>query len=169
VNGKQQEGLHYKLIYQGSKHYWKTDQVFDIHVFHHLLPDIVEVIVFDIRAHAERNRIYLNHYTICKNVEDGVSAAMEERRKDHASINRFGDEEDDVKRVEAELTRDAVTFFVLQRLKQPLDLVSPEQSSRVTLGAGLEFGSWSADKKDPVLTKDQPEKVRCVAIGSIVT
>ena len=56
---KQIEGEHYKLLYAGSKMFWRTKDNIDLHIYLHVVPDCIEVIPFDIDRHKELDRLYL--------------------------------------------------------------------------------------------------------------
>lgn len=56
----QLEGTHFKLIYTGSKFFWRTQKSFDVDIYLHVLPHVLEVICFDPAKHKETTRLYLN-------------------------------------------------------------------------------------------------------------
>mmetsp|Transcript_8365 Transcript_8365/g.13874 ORF Transcript_8365/g.13874 Transcript_8365/m.13874 type:complete len:473 (+) Transcript_8365:72-1490(+) len=58
---KQVEGKHYKLLYHGSKLFWRTQDTLDLNIYHHLMPATVEVIGYDASKGKELNRLYLNY------------------------------------------------------------------------------------------------------------
>ena len=62
---QQIEGEHYRLLYSGSKMFWRTKDNIDLHIYLHVIPDCIEVVPFDIERHKELGRIYLgtlSHY-----------------------------------------------------------------------------------------------------------
>mmetsp|Transcript_4144 Transcript_4144/g.9083 ORF Transcript_4144/g.9083 Transcript_4144/m.9083 type:complete len:424 (-) Transcript_4144:375-1646(-) len=61
LTNKQEEGKHYKLLYSGSKLFWRTQDTVDLNVYHHLLPATVEVIAYDPTRGRELNRLYLSY------------------------------------------------------------------------------------------------------------
>eukprot|EP01038_Epipyxis_sp_PR26KG_P005734 gene5734-7918_t len=61
---QQIEGIHYKLLYAGSKLYWQSSTTVDFHFYHHILSNAIEVTTFDSLKHKELNRIYLDYQII---------------------------------------------------------------------------------------------------------
>ena len=57
---KAEEGKDYKLLYYGSKFFWKTQDNVDISLFQHILCDVIEVVPFDVYKNKELDRIYLH-------------------------------------------------------------------------------------------------------------
>lgn len=55
------EGKHYKLLYTGSKLFWRTQRSIDVDIYLHIGPHVLEVITFDSNKHKEMSRIYLNY------------------------------------------------------------------------------------------------------------
>lgn len=72
---KQIEGKHYRLIYSGSKLFWRTQETIDLNIFHHILPSTIEVVSYDTMKSKEMNRIYLDYANLCD--QSGVTAAAQ--------------------------------------------------------------------------------------------
>jgi hypothetical protein len=144
--GKQVEGTHYKLLYQGSKLFWKNQKTYEIHIYHHILPHTLEVISFDVGTFAEMPRVYLDYTSTASNVEAPVDAALAERVTE-LSVDRFA--KIDKEGLREDLLRNAITHFVLQRLKQ--NEISIE--ARESIVKGITFAHWDADKVNPIRTK----------------
>ncbi|RYG64056.1 hypothetical protein EON64_14750, partial [archaeon] len=96
---KQVEGQHFKLLYTGSKFFWRTQDNVDLHFYHHILPHTIEVIPYDSTRSKELPRIYLDYTCLMTNVT-----------KHHKQTT--GQELD-----EDENNRTAVTTYILQRLQ----------------------------------------------------
>ena len=54
--GKMVEGRDYKLLYYGSKFFWKCQETVDIYIYHHILTNCLEIIVFDLQRNKELPR-----------------------------------------------------------------------------------------------------------------
>jgi hypothetical protein len=57
----QVEGKHFKLLYSGSKLFWRTQKSIDVDIYLHVLTNVLEVITFDSAKHRETARIYLDY------------------------------------------------------------------------------------------------------------
>lgn len=99
VVSKQVEGQHFKLLYTGSKFFWRTQDNVDLHFYHHILPHTIEVIPYDSTRSKELPRIYLNYTCLMSNVS-----------KHHKQTTGQELEEEDNNRT-------AVTTYILQRLQ----------------------------------------------------
>lgn len=75
VMPKQVEGKHYRLIYSGSKLFWRTQETVDLNIFHHILPSTIEVVSYDTMKAKEMNRLYLDYSSLCD--QSGVTAAAQ--------------------------------------------------------------------------------------------
>lgn len=78
-----------KVMYTGTKFFWKTQDNFDIHIYLHKDAKCIEVIAYEGKANTELPRIYLNEELVVSLV--GTEAIMErvkELQKD-ASSKRF--------------------------------------------------------------------------------
>lgn len=75
VMPKQVEGKHYRLIYSGSKLFWRTQETVDLNIFHHILPSTIEVVSYDTMKAKEMNRLYLDYTSLCD--QSGVTAAAQ--------------------------------------------------------------------------------------------
>lgn len=150
--GKQVEGTHYKLLYHGSKLFWKNQKTYELHIYHHILPHTLEVIAFDVGTFQEMPRIYLDYTSTASNVESPVDAALAERVAE-LSVDRFATI--DKIGIREVLLRNAITHFVLQRLKQ--NEVTMDFGEMIT--KGITINHWEADKVDPCRSKIPPTLV----------
>jgi hypothetical protein len=73
MEAKQIEGKHYRLIYSGSKLFWRTQDNIDLNIFHHILPSTIEIVSYDTVKAKEMNRIYCDYAALCD--LSGVTAA----------------------------------------------------------------------------------------------
>jgi hypothetical protein len=62
---KQIEGKHYRLLYSGSKLFWRTQETVDLNIYHHIVPSTVEVVSYDTVKGKEMPRIYLEYGALC--------------------------------------------------------------------------------------------------------
>jgi hypothetical protein len=82
---RQVEGEHFKMMYTGSKFFWRTQESVDLHFYHHLLPHTIEIISYDTTKSREFNRIYLDYSTLLDIVIDTTKAhAHDAMRQDMA-------------------------------------------------------------------------------------
>lgn len=65
VTPKQVEGKHYRLLYSGSKLFWRTQETVDLNIYHHILPSTIEVVSYDTAKSKEMNRIYMDYAALC--------------------------------------------------------------------------------------------------------
>ena len=54
--GKMVEGRDYKLLYYGSKFFWKCKETVDVYIYHQIVPNCLEIIVFDLQRNKELQR-----------------------------------------------------------------------------------------------------------------
>jgi hypothetical protein len=71
---KQEEGTHYRLLYSGSKFYWRSQDTIELDIYHHFISKAIEIIPYLAHKQKELNRIYLD-YDLCT---DHISPAVEE-------------------------------------------------------------------------------------------
>jgi hypothetical protein len=124
VVAKQTEGEDFKMIYQGSKLFWRTQDNIDFHFYLHVLPHTIEVIPFDSQKNRELSRIYLDYTTLF----DNLSKSSED----------FVDGDDEAKRT-------MLTTHILQHLQ--LHSVTGESTVSYVKLSGDE------NIKSPILTK----------------
>ena len=54
--GKMVEGRDYKLLYYGSKFFWKCQETVDVYIYHQIQTNCLEIIVFDLQRNKELPR-----------------------------------------------------------------------------------------------------------------
>jgi hypothetical protein len=111
----QTEGKHYKLMYSGSKFFWRTQKNIDVDIYHHILPHVLEVISFDPVKHKEATRLYLNFGIIQDLLAQVVSTDFTEKLKE-LTQDRFFTLTDEAALRESILVQ-RVSTYILQRLQ----------------------------------------------------
>lgn len=111
----QVEGTHFKLLYTGSKFFWRTQKNIDIDIYLHVLPHVIEVISFDPVKHKEATRIYLNYVIIQDTLELLVARDYEEKIKE-LTQDRFFSLDDEAALRDKLLVQRVITY-ILQRLQ----------------------------------------------------
>lgn len=137
----QVEGIHYKLLFSGSKMFWRTQKTVTLDFYHHILSRVVEIIVFDPAINRECNRLYLNYPMIYSSntVQSGLDEAVEEEVLKRDSYNqRF-----DRVIIREEIIGPRIINFILSRLSQ---------DKRATIG----FASLINDTHTPLLQDGAP-------------
>lgn len=131
---EQVEGEHYKLIYCGSKLFWRSQENIDFHFYHHLLPNTIEVIAFDPEKHKELNRLYFDYLEVTKSIDSSVIEEIKEKMKERLEIEEIdaaaNEPREGIVRVSSQTdlvkienaTRVAVTNFLLHRLQKQIGL-----------------------------------------------
>ena len=115
----QEEGKEYKLLYNGSKFYWRSQKTVDIDMYLHILPQIVEVIAFDPDKHKEVSRIYLRYTIIADILEQMIAADIDIKKKEMAQ-DKFNHGMTPAQELEMRdtITKNRVVTHILQRLQQ---------------------------------------------------
>uniref|UniRef100_A0A7S0XDU4 Uncharacterized protein n=1 Tax=Chromulina nebulosa TaxID=96789 RepID=A0A7S0XDU4_9STRA len=80
----QEEGVDYRLVYSGSKFFWRTQDNIDFHIYHHVNSDVVEVISFDNVKDKELNRLYFQFKIIANLIEEEVNRNIDLKYKELA-------------------------------------------------------------------------------------
>lgn len=122
---KQVEGMHYKLVYSGSKLFWRTQENVDIDIYHHVIPGAIEVVIFNEQKGKEYPRIYLDYNLLLiqidkivkKDVVDKVEAMTKEHQHDRFAKG-VAPVLPDMSEFVDEARRHAFTTFILSRLQQ---------------------------------------------------
>jgi len=109
----QKEGVHYKLLYHGAKLFWKTKDNFIIDIFHHIIPQTIEIVSFcDVRC-KEISRIYLDFNIIAKIVEKEVM----EKCKDEIAKHKKEKTPTPLDDLLVDAKRKAITSTILSHLQ----------------------------------------------------
>ena len=134
---KQQEGVHYRMLYSGSKLFWRTQETIDIDMYYHIIPDTVEIIFFDESKGKELPRLYLNHAIVINVVNAIVDREVTEKidliKKDqqHDKFSKVDIKNDkmimelpDMKEFIDETRRKTFTTYILSRLQLNNSVIS---------------------------------------------
>ena len=78
---EQEEGRDYRLLYSGSKFYWRTQHTVDFDIYHHFATKTIEIIPHNNTHQKEMNRIYLNYDSACQMIQEAVDTEVENRVK----------------------------------------------------------------------------------------
>lgn len=139
------EGIDYKLLYTGSKFFWRKKETIDVHIFHHVTSDTIEIIGYDLTFNKEMNRLYLNYDTFL---------TMIEKHPNHAGFTRT-DKETDEEEDRKERRKTIVTCF-LQRIQ-----LTPSNTpgAGVTSGNVISFVRLAADGDVQPLLESKPDSI----------
>lgn len=72
----QQEGTHFRLIYSGTKIFWRTQDTVDLDIYYHIVADTMEVIAFNLTKNKEISRTYLNNAKLVALTEAEMTKQM---------------------------------------------------------------------------------------------
>jgi hypothetical protein len=157
---KQIEGEHYKLLYTGSKFFWRTQETIDIHIYLHILPNCLEIISYDTIKSKETNRIYLDYGRLMEIIQNHPSVAWrnnitcEEKERD----GKAGAEDKDKD------NNELITTFILQRLQLSSAILSETSNSiaaaniAAVTGNILVFTKLTGDDFLPEITTNHPQR-----------
>jgi len=126
------EGLHYKLLYGGSKFFWMNDKEIDLSIYQFFEPSTIEVIPYDLDLNEELPRLYLNMAIILPM----LNYASTTLSLDHGTSNA-------AERRDQELTR-----FVISRLH--LTTVPLESSDNIINNNHNNASSSSSSRKQVI-------------------
>lgn len=116
---KQVEGVHYTMVYEGSKLFWRTQWTVDVMLWYHILPHTIEAIFFD--GTKELNRLYLDYFTIVNIIEkSGKLQEILDAKLAELTKNRFAEVPDEMI-LRKEIITGLVISFIMARL-QPEEL-----------------------------------------------
>lgn len=113
---EQVEGTHYRLLYSGTKLFWRTQKALEFEFYHHVLPHTIEVAAFDYEKHLEVGRLYLDYTVVADAVEPAVREAADRHLKD-LTLDRFADAPD-LEALCDDLRRHKIISYILARLQQ---------------------------------------------------
>ena len=112
----QQGGVHYKLLYEGPKLFWRNHLTVDISIYQHIGQDCIEVIGFEVDKFREINRTYLKYSALLDIIADDVTKRVEERKMERSyrmSSSTVALPSEEVMQAEAKTT--AVIAHILDR------------------------------------------------------
>lgn len=88
VPEKALEGIDYKLIYSGTKLFWRTREEMDVSFYFHLKPSIVEIISHDLQRNKDFKRIYMNHSVLLDLLQSSLESQVDGTDVDKA-LSRY--------------------------------------------------------------------------------
>lgn len=128
----QEEGTHYRLLYSGSKFFWRCKQNIEFEIFDHFLPLTVEIVPYHVEKQFELPRIYLSYPKMLKSIQPAVEAETSAKIKDMLK-DRFSKPDKEV--IFAELQLQKVVTYMLMRLNfvPQSEIVDQDHCEFVTL------------------------------------
>lgn len=123
-----------KLLYSGSKLFWRTQDTYDIHIYLHNNTDCIELIPFEGKRNAEYDRLYFSESKLVKCIgEENIHEKVSEKKKEAASQKFVRSLPPDSVLFEEE-KRLAISTYLLSRIK-----VADEKKDLKLPGKGLDF------------------------------
>lgn len=110
----QEEGRDYRLLYSGSKFYWRTQHTVDFDIYHHFATKTIEIIPHNNTHQKELNRIYVNYDAACLLVAQSVDTEVENRVK--AIVNDRFAKPPDRKAIREDVLVQKLVTYLLSRL-----------------------------------------------------
>lgn len=107
----QVEGKDYKLLYFGSKFFWRSQDNIDMSFFHHVLCDAIEIIPFDVYKNRGLDRVYLDMPLMLELVAGSTVKPSSEEKRSSSKFSKPSISQDT-----DEATRKALTTAILARL-----------------------------------------------------
>jgi hypothetical protein len=89
---RQEEGKDYRLLYFGSKFFWRTQDNIDLSFYQHIMLHTIEIIPFDVHKNKEMGRIYLDKFAVDTLLEDEVKKSVAKKKQnlhDEAAKSKF--------------------------------------------------------------------------------
>ncbi len=118
---RQEEGKDFRLLYYGSKFFWRTQDNIDLSFYQHIVLHVIEVVPFDVYKNKQMDRLYFDKFLIESDIDADVRKKVEEKRKvNHESkkSNKFGDGDAfNFDEEYAAVQRMELTTFLLSRLQ----------------------------------------------------
>eukprot|EP01038_Epipyxis_sp_PR26KG_P016997 gene16997-23343_t len=134
------EGVAYRLMYIGTKFFWRTQKSIDLRFYLHVLTNVLEVISFDPILDKEFNRVLLNYRFILNIVEDKIDPAIEKLRRETAA-DRFAIVPE-AEELREDVRRSLIITYILQRLQ----LITELSASGHTIITALAFVKLVTDE-----------------------
>ena len=129
----QVDGVDFKLLYYGSKFFWRSQDNIDISLYHHVVCDCIEIVPYDVYKNREMERLYLSNYMVLVNIEVEIKTKLAEKKElflEAHKKDRFGTANEAKSGFadadeHAALQRVGLTTFILSRLQ--LHSVTPDK------------------------------------------
>jgi hypothetical protein len=113
----EEAGSRCKVIYTGNKLFWRTQITYDIHIYLHIIPKVIEIIPYEAKRNAECQRIYLNVDTLLSIIGNDIIMEKVNTRKKEAMSERFVKKLPPDSILIEEEQRLAMSSFILSHLK----------------------------------------------------
>jgi hypothetical protein len=110
-----EEGLHYRLLYSGSKFFWRSQETVDFDLYHHFLAHTIEIIPFNASTERETSRIYCDYEAVLEAVQASVQEELNNRCEEMKRV-RFA-ETPDRDKLHDEILLQKIVTYCLQRLQ----------------------------------------------------
>lgn len=145
----QVEGKDYKLLYFGSKFFWRTQDNIDLSFFHHVLCDAIEIVPFDVYKNRGLDRVYLDMPLMLELVAGSTVKSSPEEKRSSSKFSKPPSSRDT-----DEDTRKALTTAILARLHLH-DKVPASDGPTAEPNRLIKYLSAATDAKDknPLLEK----------------
>ena len=140
-----------RVIYTGTKFFWKTQDNIDIHLYLHLDTKCIEIIAYEGKANTELPRLYLNEPAVVRYIgEDYIMERVREIQKD-ASNKRFKESLPPTQILFEEEKRIAISSHILSHLQ-----MTTSATANASGGGGETTGTPSSSSlAQQFLTKKQ--------------
>jgi hypothetical protein len=149
---RQEEGKDFRLLYTGSKFFWRTQDNIDLSFYLHLLLHTIEIIPFDVHKNREMTRIYLDKYVLDTAQDEEVKKVTAKKKQDlydTAAKSKFTVDikfDDDIEYLS--MQRIMCTQYILARLS----LVEVEGGKKHQHTISFHTLASDDQKYDPLLT-----------------
>jgi hypothetical protein len=111
---EQEEGRDYRLLYSGSKFYWRTQHTVDFDIYHHFATKTIEIVPHNNTHQKEMNRIYINYESACQLVAHSVDVEVENKVK--AIVNDRFAKQPDLEAIREDVLVQKMVTYLLSRL-----------------------------------------------------
>ncbi len=121
IDIRQEEGKDFRLLYYGSKFFWRTQDNIDLSFYQHIVLHVIEVVPFDVYKNKQMDRLYFDKFIVESAIDSDVRKKVEERRSiilERKKNNKFGDgDEFNFDEEYVAIQRMELTTFLLSRLQ----------------------------------------------------
>eukprot|EP00602_Paraphysomonas_sp_CaronLab_P007278 CAMPEP_0185035948 /NCGR_PEP_ID=MMETSP1103-20130426/28144_1 /TAXON_ID=36769 /ORGANISM="Paraphysomonas bandaiensis, Strain Caron Lab Isolate" /LENGTH=331 /DNA_ID=CAMNT_0027573265 /DNA_START=252 /DNA_END=1247 /DNA_ORIENTATION=+ len=149
-----------KVMYTGSKFFWRTGDHIDLHIYLHLAPNCIEVIAYDEKADIELPRLYLKAEVLAAGVnEAAIQAKLKEYRAKATIPKNYGGKVD--------MLPDHVLLEEERRQAMASHILGKIQVSVSSNGAGADVKtlSYADNRTSPALLPSKPDDVIPVSVA----
>ncbi len=144
---KSVEGVDYKMLYSGTKFYWRTKSDIEFHIYTHKVANCVEVIPYEVNKGREMTRIYLELYGLHSFVESSALQKTQDKIKASTKGGKYSVAID--KNQESVMIEEAKTVLLTSFIMERLQLVGTE----------VKYVPLSSDGKNIQISIDRPQSL----------